>query len=84
MDTDKPPAKDLRTTDDVTDAVLKAAEECWEGWFSNEDRIDWEDFLDRLADPYGHGEAGAFDFDEYDNPAIRKIQRHIRKYIREG
>lgn len=76
--------KVIETTKDVTPEILKAAEECFTGWFDNDEPIDWESFVDRLADPQGHAGAGRFDFEEYDNPAIRKIQRHIRAYRKEG
>lgn len=74
----------LTTADDVTDAILEVAEEVSDSWFGDDERIDWELFLDRLADPYGLAGAGAFDFDEFDNAAIRKIQRHIRAYRSQG
>lgn len=76
--------KTIETASDVTPEILKAAEQCFDAWFDNDQPIDWESFLDRLADPHGHAGAGRFDFDEYDNPAIRKIQRHIREYRKEG
>lgn len=72
--------KMLREAADVTEKHLDAAEKVFDDWFSDDDQIDWERFIDKLADPNGYGNAGKFDFDVYDNPAIRKIQRHVRKY----
>ena len=43
--------------DDVTDEVLRMAEETFESWFDDDQPIDWDD-----------------------TPAMRKIQRHVRKY----
>jgi len=68
----------LRTAADVTAEVLADAERVYDGWFSGDDRIDWEDFVDRLAQ-YGAVSNPAYDFDAYDDPSVRKIQRHIRK-----
>ena len=74
------------TAKDVTPEILAVAEDVFDGWFDNDEPIDWEDFIDRLADPSGLNDkgAGAFDFDHYDNPAVQKIKRHIRKYRTEG
>jgi len=73
----------LRTAADVTPEVLSDAEEIYEGWYANDERIDWDDFIDRLAK---RGDFGSppYDFDEYDNAAVRKIQRHIREIRSRG
>jgi hypothetical protein len=65
---------------DVLPGHLKIAEQVFDDWFSDDTRIDWESFIDRMADPTNAYGEGAFDFEQYDNPAIRKIQRHIRAY----
>ena len=67
------------TAADVTDAMLKLAEDVFDDWFADEERIDWEEFLDRMA-TYSRHEDVAWEFDEYNNPAIDKIKRHIREY----
>lgn len=74
----------LHDARDVSEDVLTQAEKVFEDWFDNDEPIDWETFIDRLADPKGYGNAGKFDFKHYDSPAIRKIQRHVRKYRDEG
>lgn len=66
---------------DVTPAMLTLAEEVYDGWFGDDEPIDWEEFIDRMAGMSRH-EAEPWEFDEYDNPAIRKVQRHIREYRR--
>lgn len=77
--------KILRTAADVTPQMLTHAENTADSWFSDADEpIDWEQFIDRFADPAGHSPAGAFDIDSYDNPAIRKIQRHVRTHRKAG
>lgn len=73
--------KMLRTAEDVTPEILAAAEEVESGWFGDRP-IDWDDFIDRLCAEYGGDDS--FDIDQYDNPAIRKIQRHIRQMRRMG
>jgi trehalose utilization protein len=67
--------RELTTAADVTPDVLEDAEQVLDGWFSGDERIDWEDFLDRLV-KYANGH---YDFPEYDNPAVKKVQRHVRK-----
>jgi hypothetical protein len=66
----------LRTAEDVTPKVLEHADEVYLGWFG-EGPIDWESFIDRLS-VYGSMADPEYDIEEYDNPAIRKIQRHVR------
>jgi len=67
----------LHNAEDVTEAHLRLAEHVAD-WFP--DKIDWEEFVDNFADPEGWGDAGKFDIDSYDSPAIRKIKKHIREY----
>lgn len=76
--------KYLRTAADVTEGHLREAERTFDGWFDNDEPIDWEAFIDKFADPHGHGDAGRYDLDEYDNPAVRKIKKHVRRYRNEG
>lgn len=63
--------------DDVTEEVLDAAEYA-EEWFVDE-RIDWEEFIDRM-DNVELPDGTLIDMgDSMDSPAIRKIKRHIRE-----
>lgn len=70
----------LSSAADVTEDVLKDAEEVLDGWFSYGGRIDWEEFLERL-EQYNNG---AYDFPEMDSPAVQKIQRHIRRIVHDA
>jgi hypothetical protein len=64
----------IKQAEDVTPECLTAAEEVFEGFFDNDgEPIDWYSFLDRL-EAYGYCSL------EVDNPAVRKIQRHVRKF----
>lgn len=64
----------IKQAEDVTPDCLQAAEEVFEGFFDNDgEPIDWYSFLDRL-------EAYGFSATELDSPAVRKIQRHVRKF----
>lgn len=64
----------IKEAGDVTADVLKTAEEVYEGFFDTDgEPIDWVAFLDRL-------EAWGYCANELDSPAVRKIQRHIRKH----
>ena len=62
---------------DVSFDCLCAAEDIYDGWFSNDERIDWDSFWDKL-DKYG------FSVASLDCGATKKIQRHIRKLKNEG
>ena len=59
--------------------LLEAAEGIFDGWYSDETRIDWEDFLDRL-EKQTDVDLG----DSLDSPLIRKIKAHIRDYRKQG
>jgi len=65
---------------DVTPAILEDAVEVLD-WFGD-GPIDWELFIDRMADygsqPRTDGQP-TYDFEHYDSPAVRKIQRHVRE-----
>lgn len=78
--------KILETVKDVTPGILAWAEQVFCDWFDDDTPIDWEAFIDRFADPNGFRSDGAepFDIEDYDNPAIRKVQRHIRAYKNQG
>lgn len=69
----------LETAADVTAYHLSAAESTFDDWFADDERIDWPSFLDKFVDP--HGLLGpAFDIKVEHNPAVEKIQRHVRGY----
>lgn len=74
----KPEPKEAK---DVTPELIKMAEEVSDYWFTEDGPIDWEDFIDRLS--VVMDQEGWVEFREYDSPAIRKIQRHIREYRRD-
>ena len=65
----------LEDAADVTEEILEKAADVYDGWFASDERIDWEDFIDRLCKWLPDD----MDIDEYDNPAVRKIKRHIRE-----
>lgn len=66
---------------DVTPEMLTMAEDICDGFFNEDEPIDWEEFIDRMG-KWSLLEDPPWEFDEYDNAAIRKIQRHIREYRR--
>ena len=70
------------TAADVTEEILQLAEEISESWFGDDERIDWEDFIDRLCNEGYLKDGTKLDFEEYDNAAINKIKKHIREYRR--
>lgn len=63
--------------EDVTPEVLEAAEDICCSWYAD-DRIDWEDFIDRLE-----RELSADFGDSMLSPAISQIRRHIRAHRQE-
>ena len=66
-------AKPLQNAGDITDDVLRQAEDVYEGWFDNDEPIEWESFWDRL-------EAWGYSITDLSSPAATKIQRHIRQF----
>ena len=69
---------------DVTAQMLDLAEQVHGDWFDNDESIDWDDFLDRMATYSLLDDEQPWEFDETDNAAVRKIQRHIRALRRNG
>lgn len=69
---------------DVTQEILDMAWSVIEGWYnSGDDRIDWDDVWDRL-DGSSLDDGTFLDLgDQEDTPAMRKIQREMRKIINE-
>lgn len=69
---------------EVTEEMLRIAEETFDGYFESDERIDWEEFIDRMV-AYGYlADDARLEFSVYDSPAIRKIQKHVRRYRAEG
>jgi hypothetical protein len=69
---------------DVTEEILRLAEETHDSYFDDEAKIDWEEFLDRLVSDGYLADGTRLEFDTYDNPAVRKIQKHVREWRRQG
>ena len=68
---------------DVTEEVLSTARDIVEGWYNN-GRVDWENVWDRM-DGSRMDDGTTLDMGgQTDTPAMRKIQRTIRKEFREG
>jgi hypothetical protein len=55
--------------------LMEAAESVFNGWYAEDSRIDWEDFLDRLEKHTDYDLGGSLD-----SPLIRRIKAHIRSY----
>lgn len=55
--------------------LMEAAESVHDGWFANDTRIDWPQFLDRLEETADVDLGGSLD-----SPLIRKIKKHVRDY----
>lgn len=70
------------TANDVTPEMLTLAESIYDGYFDDEERIDWEEFVDRLVKEGYLADGRQLEFETYDSPAISKIRRHIREYRR--
>jgi hypothetical protein len=70
---------EVRTAEDVTDELLEMVQGIVEGWY-NEGPIDWENVWDRLEKQTLDDGRGIDMGDDLGTPAIRKIQREIRKW----
>lgn len=72
--------------DDVTETVIEEGQNIVEGWYMD-CPIEWEDLVNRLEEYLlGKGPDGrdlVFD-DQMDGPALRKLQRELRRFKREA
>jgi hypothetical protein len=74
----------VTTEADLTSEILEAAEGIFDGWYADETRIDWEDFLDRL-DGIPLNDGTTLDLgDSVVSPAVKAIKAHIRRYAASG
>lgn len=68
----------------VTDEVLEAAIEVYIGWFQDQQKIDWSDFIDRL-DGVTLDDGTTLDLGEsLTSPAVTAIKEHVRRYRKES
>lgn len=68
-----------RSTKPLEDFLAEAAEDIYDGWFSDDSRIDWDLFIDRLEE---HTE---IDFgSDMTSLLIKAVKRHIRAYRKLG
>lgn len=68
------------TADDATDEILDLAEEWADQYADGSGRVDWEQVWDRLDGMQPDDTLWGLDFGaEYDTPAMKKIQREVRK-----
>jgi hypothetical protein len=54
--------------------VLSLAEQVYDGWFADNTRIDWHEFIDRL-ETYSDVDFGM----DMDSTLIRSVKSHIRR-----
>lgn len=69
----------VTTAKDVTDEIIEKAYEVAEGWYADSP-IEWDDVWDRMEGT-SYLDSGAYLHwgSETDTPAMRKIQREVRK-----
>ena len=78
----EPKYRKITEESDVDSEVLAAAEYA-ESWFTD-DRIDWDDFIDKM-DGYHLKDGSVIDMGpSMDTPAIRAIKRYIKKLRAQG
>jgi phage terminase large subunit len=58
---------------------MQAAENIYDGWFAESNRIDWHEFIDRLEDQTGEDLGQDMQSDQ-----IVAIKKHVNKYRRES
>jgi hypothetical protein len=64
----------VQTKEQVTEQVLEAVEEVFDGWFADEPRIDWQNFIDRLEVRYEYDMGSSMD-----SEAIKAIKKYVKK-----
>jgi isocitrate dehydrogenase len=69
----------ITTADDITPELLAVVETVFEGYYADEPRIDWQQFLSRV-EQYGHCDLGS----SMDSPAIMAIRKYVKKIRAEG
>jgi hypothetical protein len=57
------------------DEINTVAEEIYDGWYAEEGRVDWQDFIDRL-EKYTDVDFG----NDMTSDLIKAVQKHIRAY----
>lgn len=73
----------VTTAEQVTEEILSLTEGVIEGWY-NDGKVDWEDVWDRIEGSHLDDGTVLNLGNNTDTPAMRKIQRHIRQWLREG
>ena len=69
-------------SNEVTQEILEAAEEISAGCFGDSERVNWEEFFDRLEGHFLNDGTRLSLGDEYGLPSQEKIKHHIRVYRR--
>lgn len=70
----------VTAAEDVTKEILDQAEEVFNGWYANESRVDWDDFLYRL-DGMDLADGKKLDLtSDMMTPAVKAIKKHIGEY----
>lgn len=59
----------------LTDDLKTMAEDIFDGWYADEYRIDWDNFIDRL-ESYSNIDFGS----DMTSPLIEAVKRHVRAY----
>lgn len=73
---------EIRSAEDVTDEILHIAESTYDDWFADDDRVDWEEFVDRMDGTHLQDDTRLSMGNQMDSPAITMIKKHVREYRR--
>ena len=77
---------EITVASDVTEEILELASGVSDDWFGNTDEpVDWESFWDRLDRTEIPSTGREIDMgSEFDTPAMRKIQKYVRRIRADG
>ena len=64
----------VQTAEQVTPKVLESVEDIFDGYFANEPKIDWHDFLQRLEVRYELDLGSSMT-----SEAIKEIKKYVKK-----
>lgn len=68
---------------DLTEEILRAAEDVHDAYFADDKRVDWEDLWDRL-DGYRLDDNTRLDLpDQLDSPVFTALKKHLKQHRRE-
>lgn len=68
---------------DLTEEILRAAEDVHDGYFADERRVDWEELWDRLDGYYLEDQSRIDLPSDLESPVFAALKKHLKHHRRE-